>query len=102
MKRVACALGVTAIVAGSAMGADPAKIDWDKIPAKTVTLFYPGQSSYQWLNSDHKGGKGADAVKKGQACLRCHEDEEKKLGEALVKGGKLEPPRSRARTAGWI
>jgi hypothetical protein len=101
MKRVVCVLGVTAVVAGSAMAADPAKIDWDKVPAKTVTLFYPGQSSYQWLNGDHKGGKGAEAVKKGQACARCHEDEEKKLGDALVKGGPLEPTPVKGKN-GWV
>ncbi len=26
--------------------------DWEKIPAKTVTLFYPGQASWEFLTSD--------------------------------------------------
>ena len=64
--------------------ADPARIDWSKVPQQTVTLFYPGQSSYEWLRDNHKEGKGAKAVRDGRACLRCHEDEEKALGEALV------------------
>lgn len=101
MKRAASMLGLAAVVAGSAMAADPATIDWDKVPGKTVTLFYPGQSSYQWLNGNHKGGKGADAVKKGQACARCHEGEEKTLGDALVKGGPLEPTPVKGKN-GWV
>lgn len=85
------ALTLMVTVVGPAMAADPAKIDWSMVPSKSVTLFYPGQSSYQWLMNDHAGGKGAAAVKKGQACVRCHEDEEKALGNSLVKGGPLEP-----------
>jgi hypothetical protein len=94
-------LGLTALVAGSAIAAEPAKIDWGKIPGKTVTLFYPAQSSYQWVNNDHKGGKGAASVKKGQACVRCHEGEEKALGDVLVKGGPLEPSPVKGKN-GWV
>ena len=49
MKRIAvftaCAL------AGPALAADPATIDWSQVPARSLTLFYPGQSTYQWLRS---------------------------------------------------
>lgn len=88
MRAIAfCAL---AAAAGAGYAAEPATIDWSKIPATSVMLFYPGQSSYQWLREDHKKGKGAKAVQSGQACVRCHEGEEKELGAALVKGGPLE------------
>jgi hypothetical protein len=84
-----------------ALAADPATIDWSKIPATSVTLFYPGQASYEWLRSDHKKGKGAKAVANGQACVRCHEGEEKDLGAALVKGGPLEPAPVKGKP-GWV
>jgi hypothetical protein len=90
MKKTLFALSLAAIAA-SATAADPSTIDWTKIPASAVTLFYPGQSSYEWLRSDHRKGKGAKAVANGQACVRCHEGEEKDLGASLVKGGPLEP-----------
>jgi cytochrome c553 len=77
-------LAAMTLAAGSAFAADPATIDWSKVAATSVTLFYPGQSSYEWLRNDHKKGKGAKAVENGQACVRCHEDEEKDLGAALV------------------
>jgi hypothetical protein len=70
--------------------ADSASVDWSKIPAKSVKLFYPGQSSYQWLLSPaHK--KGNQAVSRGRDCLSCHEDDEANLGNRLVKAGPLEP-----------
>ena len=47
------------MAAGSVMAADPATIDWTKVPVSKLTLFYPGQSSYEWVRNDHKGGKGA-------------------------------------------
>jgi len=87
------ALGVVgAFATGGAAAADPAKINWSKIPATSVPLFYPGQSSYEWLRSDaHKNA--AKEVKRGDACTSCHDEEgaEKDLGEKLVQAGRLEP-----------
>ena len=37
------AVGVMAgLGCGGALAADPAKINWSKIPAQTISLFYPG------------------------------------------------------------
>jgi ethylbenzene dehydrogenase len=82
--------GLAAGLAGPSWAADPATIDWSKVPATTVTLFYPGQSSYEWLRSpDHK--KAQKETVEGQACSTCHKGEEKTLGAKLVKEGPLEP-----------
>lgn len=91
MRKFALLMGVAAFgMAAPALAADPAAIDWSKIPATTLTLFYPGQSSYEWLRSaDHK--KAQKETIEGQACISCHKGEEKKLGEKLVKDGDLEP-----------
>jgi len=88
MRQIAFILGVTALASGAAMAADPATIDWGKVPATTVTLFYPGQSSYEWLRRDHKGAKG---VQGDLACVVCHAGQEKAKGDKLVMGGPLEP-----------
>ena len=89
MRRFGLMIGLTAFVAAPALAADPAKINWSKVPVSNVTLFYPGQSSYEWLRtSAHPGAK---SVESGQACLTCHVGTEKKLGDKIVKGGPLEP-----------
>jgi len=93
VKRTVLALGLAGLVASPALAAEMASIDWSKVPAKTVTLFYPGQSSYEWLNTDHnkaKDDKGMKAVRRGQSCQKCHEGDERKMGASLVKGGPLE------------
>jgi len=89
VSALSLALGIATLFTGPAAAADPATINWSSIPAKTVTLFYPGQSSYQWLRSpDHPG---AQMVNGGGACLTCHTGTEEKLGNKLVKANKLEP-----------
>jgi hypothetical protein len=89
MKRTTLLLGMAALASASAMAADPQSIDWSKIPSANVTLFYPGQSSYEWLHSSSHPGSGA--VKSGQACVTCHKGSEKTMGDKIVKGGALEP-----------
>ena len=94
MRMSAIVLGLGAIFAGSTLAADPATIDWSKVPVTSVKLFYPGQSSYEWLRSDRHKGEGA--VKLGTSCPACHSargkgGNEETLGERIVKGGPLEP-----------
>lgn len=94
MKKsvLALSMGLAIFAMGAASAADPAKIDWSKIKATSVPLFYPGQSSYEWLRSDaHKGAN--KEVARGDACVSCHDekDAEKDIGNKLVKGGPLEP-----------
>ena len=96
MKRTRFWIGVLAFAVAPAMAADPANIEWTAVPSTTVTLFYPGQSSYEWLRNDHmkKGkeeSKGAKAVQGGGTCVKCHEGDERTMGESIVKGGALEP-----------
>src|SRR4026209_1292813 len=92
MTRNGVWLGVVACAAVPAMAADPATIEWAQIPPASVMLFYPGQSSYEWLRSDVLGkGKGAKAVREGGTCVKCHEGDEKVMGDNIVKGGALEP-----------
>lgn len=81
-----------ALAGAPAMAADPATIDWTKVPVTTLTLFYPGRSSFEWLRSaGHGEGKGAKAVNAGESCARCHDGDERIMGSSIVEGGPLEP-----------
>ena len=84
------ALTVIAVLAGCAMlTADSGTLDWTRVPTRTLTLFYPAQSSYQWLRSaDHPG---SSMIAQGTSCVTCHNGQEQKLGDKLVKANKLEP-----------
>lgn len=92
MKKSALFFGLVVLGLGSAWAADPGKINWARIPGVNVPLFYPGQSTYEWLRSDeHKNA--AREVKRGDACTSCHDedDAEMDLGNKIAKGGRLEP-----------
>ena len=80
-----------------ALSAEPQSIDWSKIPTQSITLFYPGLSTYDWLLSP--AHPGATLVNQGQACLTCHKGTEKTRGEKIVKGGELNLRRLPAKTA---
>jgi hypothetical protein len=88
-------LSFSLFAACSAMAADPATIDWGKIPSTKVGLFYPGQSSYEWLLTD--AHSKTDKVKSGESCVSCHEKPDAgklkstAMGEKIVAGGPLEP-----------
>lgn len=92
MKKVRLILIPALLAAGCATTQDSTGVDWSRVPVHTVGLFWPGQSSYEWLRSDaHKGA--AKEVIRGDSCTSCHDepDNEKDLGEKLVKANRLEP-----------
>ena len=89
MQKLVLVFSFATLTVAPALAADPATIDWFKIPVANVTLFYPGQSSYEWLRtSSHPG---AQPVTEGAACKNCHIGTEKTLGDRIVKGSPLEP-----------
>ena len=89
--RYAVAGSALALIAGfsaASLAAQPS--DWSAVPTTTVKLFYPGQSSYQWLRSpEHK--RANKKVIQGDSCISCHEGEEEEMGGVIVSGEKLEP-----------
>ena len=87
-KHLAIASAVA--VAFAAGGADAAPPDWSKVPAKTVTVFYPGVASMEWTltGTEHGGARG---MRKGETCASCHDGETADMGKKIVSGQKLEP-----------
>ncbi len=92
LNLVAALVGVAGLLAKPAPAAEPAQIDWAKVPTSNLTLFYPGQSTYEWLRTKGQHG-GWSKVTRGAACTQCHDesDAEQELGAKLVKAGPLEP-----------
>lgn len=83
--RFALPAVVVALVAAPAQA-----IEWGQVQGETITLFYPGQSPFEWVltEADHSGG---DDIRKGETCRECHQDEERDIGNKIVSGEKLEP-----------
>ena len=79
MKKIAncLAAALCAALITPSLAVDPAQIDWGKIPAGSLTLFYPGQASQEWLLSAKH--PGSSSVKSNITCVTCHKGAEKKL-----------------------
>lgn len=79
------AIGALTLAANSV-----AALDFSTVPAKTVTLFYPGQASWEWAMSpsEHSGFK---KFRLGKNCRKCHGGKERAMGDLIVSGKKLEP-----------
>jgi cytochrome c-type protein NapC len=66
-------------------------IDWSAIDAKPVTLFYPGQASFEWIQNGKEHGGARAFLKSGERCAECHAKEVKDMGAKIVSGQKVEP-----------
>ena len=72
-------------------------INWGEIPVAEFRLFYPGQTSWDWLISPQKGftHPGSPVIKAGVSCRTCHKrggtaPDEEALGKKLVVKGRAE------------
>ncbi len=83
----ASAVGLAlALGAGGALAAP----DWSKVKGEKITVFYPGASPIEWITkgSEHGGARG---LKKGEACVGCHDEETAEMGKKIASGQKNEP-----------
>ena len=81
MKQIAVAV-MSALVAGGTFAAP----DWSKIPQRKMTLFYPGQSSLEWVMSKPDHAAVPDIVDKKRTCAKCHEGDAHEIGDKIVTG----------------
>ncbi|MCW9014002.1 MAG: NapC/NirT family cytochrome c [Gammaproteobacteria bacterium] len=70
----------------AASSAGGSSIDWSTAGSRQVTVFYPGQSSMEWVLGRQHGGKRA--FNSGDRCFDCHEEELVDIGNKIVTGEK--------------
>jgi cytochrome c-type protein NapC len=67
-------------------------VSWKDVPVRNITVFYPGQSSMEWILTGKDHGGARPFVKLGDRCVTCHDKETDKMGDLIVSGEKLENP----------
>ncbi|HUO97165.1 MAG TPA: ethylbenzene dehydrogenase-related protein [Rhizomicrobium sp.] len=82
-------LMLSAVAGLATLGCAAAAPDWATVPAKTITLFAPGQTSLEWLMSPAEH-KGADKFRAGTTCVSCHTGQERPMGMTISSGKKNE------------
>ncbi len=66
------------------VSAESSGVDWEKSPERIINIFYPGQSSMEWVLSKNHSGKRA--FKSGDRCFECHDEETTDMGALIVSG----------------
>ena len=83
--------GAPAPAAGGSGDGPDAAIDWSKSTPQTVTMFYPGQASFEWVQNGKTHGGARPVTKGGDKCSTCHAKELANMGQKIVTGEKAEP-----------
>ncbi len=63
-----------------------ADVDWSKVPARKMTLFYPGQAGLEWIMNKADHSAVPDIVEKKRTCAKCHEGDASEIGDKIVAG----------------
>lgn len=64
-----------------------AAVTWDNVPTTDLTLFYPGQASFEWVQNGKQHGGARPLTKGGDQCTTCHAQELEAIGNKIVAGG---------------
>jgi len=87
VKQKKLAIFAAAVSVGVlAMGQAYAAPDWSKAQPRKVTLFYPGQASYEWVMNVNDHSSATDMTKKRRTCAKCHDSDASEIGDKVVKG----------------
>ncbi len=75
---------------GGDKAASSINVDWSKASSRQITLFYPGETSIEWVlnGRDHGGARPFD--KGNDSCVTCHDKETADMGRKMVTGEKAE------------
>ncbi len=76
--------------AGGGSGEDISGVAWADVASQTITLFYPGQTSFEWAQTGKDHGGARAFAKLGDRCASCHANEVRDMGAKLVSGEKAE------------
>ena len=82
MNKIAFA--VMGLFAAGSVAAAP---DWGSVKPVKLTLFYPGQSSLEWVMDKAEHSAVPDIVDKKRTCAKCHMGDANEVGDKIVKGG---------------
>lgn len=65
-------------------------VNWNNASKRDITIFYPGETSIEWVLNGRDHG-GARPFSKGEErCVTCHDAETADMGQKLVTGEKAE------------
>ena len=81
-------LGASVIVASalSAISLPAVAVDWSAAKSADIAIFYPGETSLEWMYSKRSHNGAARYKKRTETCIGCHKGDEASYGPLIVKG----------------
>ncbi len=61
-------------------------VNWSKANSREITIFYPGQTSIEWILNGRDHGGARPFTKGGDRCVTCHDKETADMGTKIVSG----------------
>ncbi|MEH6470126.1 MAG: ethylbenzene dehydrogenase-related protein [Halopseudomonas sp.] len=61
-------------------------VDWSAAKTADVEVFFPGETSLEWMYSKRKHDGAARYKKRKKTCIECHKGDESSYGPLIVKG----------------
>ncbi len=89
-KAAAAAPAKTAAASAKAPGGSAIDVDWSKAGSRDITLFYPGETSMEWVMTGKDHGGARPFLNGGDRCVTCHDKEAADMGRKMVSGEKAE------------
>ncbi len=89
-KAVAAPAAASAAPSAAAASGSAINVDWSKASSRDITLFYPGETSMEWVITGKDHGGARPFIKGGDRCVTCHDKETADMGQKMVTGEKAE------------
>jgi cytochrome c-type protein NapC len=91
-QAVAAAAGTAAPTPAGTAPSTGSGIDWSGVSARSVNLFFPGQASFEWVQTGRDHGGARAFTRGGDQCSTCHGKETMDIGTKILAGDhKAEP-----------
>lgn len=65
-------------------------VDWSAAKTADVEVFFPGETSLEWMYSKRSHDGAARYKNRKKTCIECHKGDEKSYGPLIVKGKETE------------
>ncbi|MBF0219020.1 MAG: NapC/NirT family cytochrome c [Gammaproteobacteria bacterium] len=82
--------GAVPATASASADSEGSNVDWSKAGSRLITLFYPGQTSMEWVQNGKFHGGSRPFLQGGDRCFTCHDKETAAMGQKMVTGEKAE------------
>ncbi len=69
---------------------DAINVNWNRASQRDITIFYPGETSIEWILNGRDHGGARPFTKGGDRCVTCHDNETADMGAKIVSGEKAE------------